>query len=308
MSRIRWGATRPRERRQATRECARERATPCPENRSRLLLCGFDPRHQSVGPDLALVTLVDVRPGFLECGPVGHDVIHTGFLEFFQPVLVEFFSKLRGQLAALGGGALEQRFLLRRKGFPFALRNVERTHVVTMIGSRPELRDFMETKGERQVEAVVLSVHLTARQCHVHLVESERYDFDADGLERLAEDRDRWDAQAHPIEVLGLEDRPLGGHDGARAAVAPYGKNAHAGRLRTLLIQLLENGTIEPVFGRALALEKIRQIGNVERPAALELSSVADPEIGHVDRAKLHARYQLLDVADLSVSVDLNLD
>src|SRR5258708_34196319 len=125
MAGIRRGATRPRERRKATRECARERATPCPENRSRLLLCGFDPRHQSVGPDLALVTLVDVRPGFPDCGPVGHDVIHTGFLEFFPPSLVEFFSTLGGQLAARGGGPLEPRSPPRPQGFPVRPRDHE---------------------------------------------------------------------------------------------------------------------------------------------------------------------------------------
>ena len=147
----------------------------------------------------------------------------------------------------------------------------------------------MEAEGQSQIETVVLPIHLAAGQRHVDLVEAQRHDLDADCFESFAENRDRRDAQAHSVQILRLHDRALGGDKRTRAAIARDSENAHAGRLRALFVHFLEYGTVERVFRSALALEQVRQVGNIQRPAPFELARIADAEVRHVDRAELHA-------------------
>src|SRR6185295_6653150 len=125
----------------------------------------------------------------------------------------------------------------------------------------------MEAERQCEVKTIILAINLTARQCHVDFIKPKWYYFYSNRLEGLAEDRDRGNAQPHPIEVLGLENGPPCRNDSARTTVAAHGKNSHTGGLCALLVKFLEYRPVKAIFRSALALEQIGQIGNVERPA-----------------------------------------
>src|SRR5690349_20911869 len=136
---------------------------------ARLLLRGLQLLDQPDRPDLAFVVFVDVLPRSLERGFVGHDVGDVLFLELVEALRIDLLAQIGRELSADLSSAFEQILLLFGELLPAPLRDVPRGHVIDVIGGRPILRHLVEAERHGEIEAIVLAIDLTARECHVHL-------------------------------------------------------------------------------------------------------------------------------------------